>query len=258
MIRPTIIGYANKYFTDCTTWNGGGSNPYLTQIQISFGPTASYSFQAGDVALVVVDKGIYPTQIGWSKIINGTYLEVWAKRLTNLVDNFNSYWTHDGGGYQLFASGMAGFVYRSPYELDALYYSNNEVMQSKYAGSNPVVFDAISRPSFDDSDFYYRIDATLMTEQWGTYYSNYFSHIGASNTISAGTASTYCANTYEFITSPPESMALTMFDSSALSGHAINAYPQTVVSPPSTGDIILSRATLWIRGWNPSSQGVML
>ena len=261
MIRPTFVGEGFKVFTDCTTWNGGGSNPYLTQVLVNFTPYAGYSFKEGDVAVAIVKNGMYPTQIGWQKIVDSTYADIWVKRLTSLVDNFNSYWSHPDGGYSLFNSGMASLVYRSPYQLDALYYASNETLQTINATASTVAFPAVSRSSFDDSDFYYRFDAVRMWEEWGTYYSNGVDYPSISPSYAdIAISSTYCANTYEFISTPPETVSLKIFGSSNLSGTGLNAYVQSWWSPGSysTYPIRVATTTLWIRGWNPSSQGVML
>lgn len=262
MIAPTIVGGGYKYFTDCTTWNGGGSNPYLTQITIYFATNAGYTFQEGDVALVAASNGMYPTQSGWTQLVNGANTDIWAKRLSSNSDNFDSAWTHAGGGYSLFTSGMYGFVYRSPYSRygsisDSLYAPANE---NTYTGnattSGGIAIPAVSRSSFDDSAFYYRIDAVYANEDYGSYYTNSYSYPVV--TQGGYISSANCANTYEFLYSPPCVIGMNMFDSSNLSGNSATFYPQTVVSPPSSNNFRFHTTTMWVRGWNPSQSGVML
>jgi hypothetical protein len=262
MIAPTFVGYGYKYFTDCITWNGGGANPYLTQVTVDFTTNAGYTFQEGDVAVVAASNGMYPTQSGWTQLVNGANIDIWAKRLSSNSDNFNSPWTHNDGGSTLFLSGMYGFVYRSPYSRygsisDSLYAPANE---NTYIGnattSGGIAIPAVSRPSFDDSAFYYRIDATYANEDYGSYYSSSYSY--PVTVIGGGSGSVNCANTAEFLYSPPAIISLAMFDSANLSGNSVTFYPQTIVTPPSSNYFRFHTTTMWVRGWNPSQSGVML
>jgi hypothetical protein len=263
MIPPVIVGSGYKYFTDCTTWNGGYPNNFLTQITIYFATNAGYTFQEGDVAVVAASNGMYPTQSGWTQLVNGANTDIWAKRLSSNSDNFDSAWTHAGGGYSLFTSGMYGFVYRSPYSRygsisDSLYYTANE---NTYTGnaqsSGGYAIPAVSRPSFDDSEFYYRIDAVYNNEDYGSYYSSYYNYSPVV-TQGGGVGSLNCANTYEFITTPGASIGLAMFNSTNLAGTAITFYPGTYVTSPSDNYFRVNTTTMWVRGWNPSQSGVML
>jgi hypothetical protein len=158
---------------------------------------------------------------------------------------------------------MAGIVYRSPYSRygsisDSLYYAANE---NTYTGnatsSGGYAIPAVSRSSFDDSAFYYRIDAVYTDEDYGTYYSSYFSHSPAS-VLGNQTNSVYCANTYEFINTPARSIGVIMFDSTNLAGTAMTFYPGTYATPPSNNYFRIHTTTMWVRGWNPSQSGVML
>jgi len=252
MIQPTIVGSGIKQFTDCTTWNGGGTNPYLTTVTVNFYPSGGYSFQQGDIAIVVASAGMSTASSGWSQLVNGSNIEIWAKQLGS-GDSFDSVWSNGGSGYGLWTSGLYGMVLRTPYSLGGLYYANNENNYSFNATSGSISIPAVSRPSFEDSDFYYRIDAAYAWEGYGSYYTNSYSF--AEPAVGGLISSANCANTYEFLTTPPHVIGLSMFQSSLLSGSGATFYPQTVNASSSCN---FATTTLWVRGWNPSSQGVML
>ena len=265
MIPPVIVGSCYKYFTDCITYNSGS---YLTSIQVIFTPSAGYTFQEGDVAVVAVTDSSYPTQSGWTKIVDGASLDVWAKRLSSNSDNFDSSWTNTNhgndsynNGYTLFVSGIAGFAYRSPYSKygsisDSLYYLSNDNLSSAVGNSSTVTIPAVSRPSFDDDDFYYRIDAFYLRESWGSYYDFYFNWPGAPTSLGgSGAYTASCANTEAFLYTPPSYCGVIMWPSKYLSGTQWSVSPQTVTG---SNTLYLSTITMWVRGWNPTQSGAML
>lgn len=251
MIQPTKIATFGKYFTDGYTWNGGGSNPYLTSIQLTPSVEAGYTIGVNDVALVAVSNGIYPTASGWSKIVDNANIDIWMKQHSGGADTFVSYWEHSGGGSSLFYGGIAGMVLRTPYGSSGLVYANNENLYTVNPASSTMTRPAVSRSSFEDSDFYYRIDADYISEDYGSYYSGYYYY---SDTFGVQYGSTYSANTYEFLSSGSCSIGLSVFNSSNLSGQALTYNPATYPG----GNVNFSKSTLWIRGWNQTSQGVML
>ena len=261
MIQPTIVGSGYKAFTDCTTWNGGGNNPYLNTVTVTFNPQGvvdpfpMYIFQSGDVCIVASTNGIYPNGSGWNKIVDGANIDIWMKQHSGGADTFNTTWSHVDGGGSLFYGGLYGFVLRSPYGSSGLYYTNNENTYSSSTTTNPTYRPAVARSSFEDSDFYYRIDADYAYETYGSYYNCYYGYDVTAYGGSAG--SNNCANTETFLYSPPATIGLSLFTSSALSGNQMTFYPQTYYA----GNNLVStfhKTTLWVRGWNPSSQGVML
>ena len=254
MIQPAFVGQGFKSFTDCYTWTGN-STPTLTAVTLNFYPLSSYSFQQNDVAIVAVSNGIYAGGSGWTRIVDGANIDIWIKQHSGGADTFDAVWAHVDGGSSLFYGGIYGMVLRSPYGSSGLYYANNENTYSVGSASYPMYRPAVARSSFEDSDFYYRIDADYASEGYGSYYSCSYGYDVTALGGSCGSSN--CANVETFLYSPPATLGLSLFTSSALSGNQMTFYPLTYFAGNSN-NCFFSKTTLWVRGFNPSSQGVML
>jgi hypothetical protein len=255
MLAPVFVGYGGKPFTDCITYNNGGTtltSYYDANMVVAY---PGYTFQQGDVAIAATTRGTYPTQSGWSRIVDASNTDLWIKTL-GASDNFNSTWLNPANDSTLFYSGVSILVFRSPYRADAIVYANNENLYSTTVNSTgPHTIPAVSRSSFDDSAFYYRLDVVHATESWGSYYNNSF-YYSTANLLpySATTTSSNCANTYVFFTSPGEALGFAGWDSPNLSGSTAEYY----CIGNSNNTIYYRTTTLWLRGFTQSQSGVML
>ncbi len=249
MLAPVRVGSGYKSFTDCYTYNNGGTP--LSTVPISVTADSGYSFLPGDVAIAATSSGTYPTGSGWSRIVDGQ-TDIWIKTL-GVSDTFDSNWTN-ADNWTLFYSGIIILVYRSPYGANALYYASNENTYSTTVNSNgPHTIPAVSRSSFEDSAFYYRFDVTHAFESWGSYYNGSFDYPD-DNLWGGYTNSSNCANTYVFLTSPGEILGIYGFLTPNLSGSTGSFY--TIGNSNNT--ITVRTTTLWIRGHIPAQSGVML
>lgn len=254
MIAPTYVGYGSKLFNDTVTWNGGGSNPYLTSYTVVFYPDSGYSFQVGDFALVATSSGVTTSNSGWSKILSSGSLDFWLKELTAGDTTFNSVWTEP----YLWGKGIAGTVLRSPYKSASLYYPENRYNNSITKPVNDpstINIPAVSRSSFEDSDFYYRLDIVYANRDYSGYDPIQW-YWGSASSIGYTSKSYPPANTYEYISSAPQVIGMGLYPSSSLSGGTSSCY--LVFGSGSTQVCNYQINTFWLRGWNPASSGVML
>jgi hypothetical protein len=258
MIAPTFVGYGSKSFTDCTTYSPSlPFDNWPNSYSITLSPNPDCVIRQGDVAIATATDGTYPTSAGWTKIVTGSKMSLWMKTLSSSSDT--SSWSNPSGGYSLFYSGVAITVFRSPYGSNALYYANNENLYTAAVGgggTGPHSVPALSRTSFEDSDFYYRVDVTHITEDWGSYYNPGFNFVGGTFLQwGGGTSSSNCANTGTFLYSPGEAIYMSGQTSSNLSGLSGQAYTQGT-SP--TNNFYVRTITFWIRGFTQSQSGVMV
>ena len=257
MIQPVIVGQAYKPFTDGTTWNGGGTS--LTSLTINFTAESGYSFIDKDVAIVATNNNIYPTGSGWTQLVDGATsgsMDIWTKQGSGGATDFNSSWESSSGGQSLFFGGMQGIVLRTPFGSDGIYFDGSvaENVYSVSCTSNPTTRPAVARSVFEDSEFYYRIDADYVYESSGSYYSNDYTY-SSGTTFNA--SSNYSANTSEFLNSAPAVIGFTLFSSSDMAGQAMNFNPINYYG--GVGSIAnFVKRVLWVRGFNPTSQGMML
>ena len=257
MIQPVIVGSAFKPFTDGETWNGGGTA--LTSLTINFTAESGYSFIDKDVAIVATNNNIYPTGSGWTQLVDGATggsMDIWTKQGSGGATDFNSSWESSSGGSSLFYGGMQGIVLRTPFGSDGIYF-DSAVAENNYSvscTSNPTTRPAVARSVFEDSEFYYRIDADYVYESSGSYYQDDYSY---SSGTTFNISSNYSANTSAFLNSPPAVIGLTLFSSSDMAGQAMTFYPINYYGGVSSVANFVKRV-LWVRGWNPTSQSMFL
>jgi hypothetical protein len=259
MLKPVIVGQAAKPFTDGTTWNSGGTA--LTSITINFFPESGYSFRNKDVAIVAASNGMYPTAAGWTHFVDGANIDIWVKEGSGGATDFDSVWQHSSGGSSLFYSGMRGVVVRTGFGLDGIYYDSSvaENIYSVSCTASPTFRPAVARSSFEDSAFYYRVDIDYVKESSGSYYSNNYDYPLGTNTNQYvwTMSSNYSANTSEFLNSPPEIIGFKFSTSSDLSGEIMSFYPVNYYGGVGSTATFIKRV-LWLRAFNPTSQGMML
>lgn len=252
MIAPSIIAFGYKAFTDCETYNDG--NYGITSIPVPVLLSGGYSgFRDGDVAIALSTYGCSPSGSGWTKIVDGTELDIYTKRYTGTSDSFATTWSAASAN-TLWSAGIFILVYRSPYQSDALFYYNTILTQSSTASSPTVTLPANARTAFDDSNFYYRLEACWFREQTPTYNANSFGYAGANTNL---ISTSNCENNSAYFNAPAMSLGFSLFPSSNLSGTSPLLDP-AVYYAPSSPTVTFTTVSMWLRGSTGNTQGMIL